>query len=253
MTELGNISVAGWGAIVVIATFLFIVLMVHGIKLTMGDKSILIGKRLENKIELFKKEIEAENLKKAHDERLQKMLFKKSIEADDFLYAQMMKNVKKMDGDIYKIFAPYVHCQFPSLTILDIFEDALFERVYFNNMKEKLTGESQAPYIQSIIDDIKANYSLFSVQLKNLHCGEDYPSWEQIENDVTLLVHKWATKSIGFYIENVNKKIEMYRKNAKRFECKEAAHSAVSYPLKKNRRYLEALNEALTRLKGEAC
>ena len=116
-------------------------------------------------------------------------------------------------------------------------------------MKEKFTKDSQDAYLQSIVEDIKANYSVFFVHLKRLHCGETYPEWEKIESEVASLVRGWAVKSIGFYMENISKKIEMYKKNAKRFETEEFRRMATGFPIKKNKRYLESLNEALINLK----
>jgi len=74
---LASLPIYGWIGIIIISLLIFTVLMFRGVKLGWGDKSIMIGKKLENKIDTFKKEIEIENIKKGHDETLQKMLFKK--------------------------------------------------------------------------------------------------------------------------------------------------------------------------------
>ena len=248
MEALGQISITGWLAIAFISTLVFVLLMVKGIRLGWGDKSIHIGKKLEDKIEAFKKEVEIEAMKRSHDEAKQKSLFKKCNELDSILFASLHKSIKKMAGDVYKVFSPYVHCQFPSLAIVDIFEDVFIERLYFNNIKEKLTCEHRQEYLASIVDDIKSNYSIFYMHLKNLHCGENYPEWEEIQGSVEELVKSWGKKSIQLYIECVSKKIELYRKNARKFESDEFRRIAVSFPLKKNKKYLEALNKSLTTL-----
>lgn len=248
MDFLANLSIAGWLAIAFISTLLFILLMVRGIRLGWGDKSIQIGKKLENKIDAFKKDMEIEAMKKAHDEAKQKSLFKKCNEMDSILFASLHKIIKKMDGDVYKVFEPYVHCQFPSLAIIDIFEDVFIERLYFNNMKLKLTQENRKTYLTSIVDDIKNNYLLFYVHLKALHCGEGYPEWDNIKPSVEQLVAKWAKKSMQCYVECVTQKIELYRKHSKKFETEEFKRLAVMQPLKKNKKYLEELNKSISSL-----
>ena len=246
MDFLANLSIAGWVVIAFIASLLFILLMVRGIKLGWGDKSIQIGKKLENKVDAFKKDIEIETMKKSHDEAKQKTLFKKCNELDLTLFANLHKLIKKMDGDIYKVFEPYVHCQFPSLAIVDIFEDVFIERLYFNNMKLKLTVDNRKDYLDSVVYDIKSNYILFYMQLKSLHCGEDYPEWDVIKPEVEKLVASWAKKSMQFYIECVVEKIELYKKSSRKFETEEFRRIAVLQPLKKNKKYLEDLNKSIS-------
>jgi len=246
MEFIGNISIAGWVVIAFISTLVFVVLMVRGIRLGWGDKSISIGKKIENRLDAFKKDLELEAVKKAHDEAKQKSLFKKCNELDSTLFASLHKLIKKMDADVYKVFEPYVHCQFPSLAIIDIFEDVFIERLYYNNMKLKLTGDNRKDYINSIVDDIKGNYVLFYMKLKNLHCGEDYPEWEIIKGDVEKLVKSWAKKSMQYYVECIAEKIALYRKSSRKFETEEFKRLAVSLPLKKNKKYLEDLNKSIS-------
>ena len=100
MDFLANLSIAGWVVIAFIASLLFILLMVRGIKLGWGDKSIQIGKKLENKFDAFKKDIEIETMKKSHDEAKQKTLFKKCNELDLTLFANLHKLIKKMDEQL---------------------------------------------------------------------------------------------------------------------------------------------------------
>ena len=249
MQVLASLPLYGWISIIVICFMIFMVLMLKGIRLGWGDKSISIGKKLEDKIDSFKKEIEIETLKKEKDETLQKALFKKSGDLDRYVFASLIKAVKKLDNEVYKLFSPFIKCQFPSLTILDIFEDVLIERVNFNNIKEKLTGKMQNAYIEDIIQDIKTNYINFLVHLKTLHCGEHYPEWEKIEAGVKNIIRGWALKCVFAYIECVNKKIEMYKKAIKKFQTKEFKKNACIIPYNKNKKYLEELNNSCNILK----
>lgn len=239
-----SLDVIGWASITLIALLIFIVLMIRGIQVGWGDKSIAIGKKVDSKLETFKKDIELDSIKKNQDETLQKALFKKTILFDDYLQASLIKSVKEIDKDIYKIFKPFLICQYPALCIIDIFEDALMERVHFNNMKKKLMKENRGAYLYAIIEDIKKNYIVFYEQLQNLHCGEKYPEWKDIEEYVNSSVKKWLLQCVDCYIVNVNKKIKLYKKVAPRFILNDMRQLATITPLKKNKRYLSDLLKA---------
>ena len=140
---LNGLNVAGWISISLIAILIFIVLMMRGIQFGWGDKSVAIGKKFDNKLDAFKKDIELENIKKTQDETLQKMLFKKSLCFDDYLEASLIKSVKKTESEVYQIFKSFLICQYPALCIVDIVEDALMERVHFNNIKKKIMSKNR--------------------------------------------------------------------------------------------------------------
>ena len=239
-----SMNVAGWVSITIIAILIFIVLMMRGIQFGWGDKSVAIGKRLDNKLEAFKKDIELERVKKNQDEALQKELFKKTIAFDDYLEASLIKSVKKLENDVYNIFKPFLICQYPALCVADIFEDALMERVHFNNMKKKLMKENRVSYLYSIVEDIKRNYIVFYEQLQNLHCGEVYPEWEKIEESVISLVKKWLLQCLDCYIVNVNKKVSLYKKMSSKFILEDMQELSTVLPMKKNRRYFSDLLKA---------
>ena len=239
-----SMNVAGWVSITIIAILIFIVLMMRGIQFGWGDKSVAIGKRLDNKLEAFKKDIELERVRKNQDEALQKELFKKAITFDDYLEASLIKSVKKLENDVYNIFKPFLICQYPILCVADIFEDALMERVHFNNMKKKLMKENRVSYLYSIVEDIKRNYIVFYEQLQNLHCGEVYPEWEKIEESVISLVKKWLLQCLDCYIVNVNKKISLYKKMSSKFILEDMRELSTVLPMKKNRRYFSDLLKA---------
>ncbi|MGP1438230.1 MAG: hypothetical protein ACTTKH_04075, partial [Treponema sp.] len=240
-----------WSAIVIIALLIFIVLMMRGIQFGWGDKSVAIGKKFDNKLETFKKDLEIENIKRGQDEVLQKTLFKKCITFDDFLEASLLKSVKKLEADVYILFKPFLLCQYPALCVADIFEDALIERVHFNNMKKKLMKENRTFYIDTIINDIKNNYSIFYEQLKNLHCGEEYPEWKIIEEEVKVLVRKWLLQCLDYYIANVKKKIALYKKQSKHFKLEDMRTLATTVPIRKNKQYLLNLEKAKEEMRME--
>ena len=248
MEFVSNLSIFGWLAICFIATLIFVFLMLRGLKIGWGNKSVIVGKYLDNKLENLKKELENNQQKRYADTLRQKLLFKTTNEIDDILFTNLHKTVKKMDTMIYKTLEEYVNCPFPSLIIIDIFEDVLMERVYYNDMKHKLTGELREQYLKSIIQDLKDGYELFTMKLKKLHCGEEYPDWSTIMVVVEKLVRIWDIRSIKCYIEAVVHKINLYNKNIKNFETEEIKKQACADPLKKNIEYLQMLKKSLSTL-----
>lgn len=250
MEHFAEVSVFGYVTIIIIAFLIFVVLMWRGIKLGWGDKSILIGKKLESKFDSFKADIENKTAQKNFDENLQKSLFKRAMLLDENLFAELTTSVKKLDNEVLKIFKPYLHCQFPTLAILDIIEDILMERVLYNNMKEKLTSEDNLSYLSKIEDDIKDNYVNFYSHIMTINCGESYPSWEDVEKEIKALVFSWAIRCVTLHIETVNKKIDMYEKSQDAFLTENLKNNAVVIPLEKNKKYLEKWNEALHMLKA---
>lgn len=250
MQGFAEVSVFGYVTIIIIAFLIFVVLMWRGIKLGWGDKSILIGKKLESKFDSFKQDIENKTAQKNFDENLQKALFKRAMLLDENLFAELTTSVKKLDNEVLKIFKPYLHCQFPTLAILDIVEDILMERVLYNNMKEKLTSEDNLSYLSKIEDDIKDNYINFYSHIMLVNCGENYPSWENIEKEIKALVFSWAIRCVTLHIEAVNKKIDMYEKSQDAFLTENLKNNAVVIPLEKNKKYLEKWSEALHMLKA---
>lgn len=248
---INGINFMGWVSILIIAILIFILLMARGIQLGWGDKSVAIGKKFDNKLIAFKKDLEIENIKRNQDEALQKILFKKSLGFDDYLEASLIKSVKKLEGDVYKIFKSFLICQYPALCVVDIFEDALMERVHFNNMKKKLMKENRQDYLSSIVGDIKKNYIVFYEQLQNLHCGEVYPEWEKIEDSVVSVVKKWLLQCVDCYIVNVKKKIKLYKKTTEKFILEDIRRLATTLPLKKNKYYLVNLLKAKKEMSEE--
>lgn len=245
---LHSLSPIGWAAIIIIAFMIFIVLMVKGISIGWGDKAIAIGKKMDNKLEAFKNEIEIENIKKNHDEILQKNLFNKCLVLDDFLFASLVQTVKKTELKVYNLFNSFLHCQYPASYVADIFEDVLMEKVNFNNMKERFTNNNRNEYIAEIIFEIKKNYLIFYEKLAGLHCGEQYPKWEEIEEGVKELVMNWVLECMNCYTENVIKKIKMYKRNEANFNLESIKKEACLYPLSKNKKYLAALKKAKNEL-----
>lgn len=250
MEQFSQMSTLGYITTIIVACFIFIILMWRGIKLGWGDKSILIGKKLESKFDSFKADIENQNAQKNFDENLQKALFKRAMLLDEALFADLTTSVKKLDPEVLKIFKPYVHCQFPTLAILDIVEDILMERVLYNNMKEKLTSDNNLSYLSKVENDLKDSYSNFYAYITGVRCGEVYPSWDDIKKDMRVVIVRWATKCAMLHIETVNKKIEMYKKSQDAFLTENLKNNAVLIPLEKNKKYLEKWNSTLNMLKG---
>ncbi|QEJ94652.1 hypothetical protein FUT79_08245 [Treponema phagedenis] len=247
MEKAAGIPPIGWGVILVIAFLIFIVIMMKGIRFGMGDKSLSIGKMdekiedIKQDIELKEKEAERKTAMVMHDEELRKSLFKKSMDIDAHLTADLRRSVRRMDEKITTIFEPFIHCPFPSISTINIIKDELNERLDYNNMREKLSGDERRAYLNDILKDIRDAYSTFLLRISKVSCGEKYPEWAEIKKPLEQLISEWEDEVIGLFIKHIEEKIRMYEMSKRYFKTDEYIENSISYPIEKNKKYLSKL------------
>ena len=248
MENLTYISTSGWVAISFISSLIFIILMVHGIRLGWGNKSIQIGKKLDDKLTKMREEIDSETQKRGHDKHLQLILFKQCEYIDERLFADLFTTIKKIETSVYNIFKPFLKCTYPSKTVADIFEDILLEHLHYNNLRQNLTGYQQTGYIEGIIEEVHQAYNFFFDELHALHCGEQYPQWTLIKDAVTEVVKKWAKKCLELHLKACGDKLNIYRQNEGQFETEMLKQQAIIEPKKKNEDYIKIIKSGLQNL-----
>ncbi len=230
MDFLKNPTEIGWIVIGFVAFLIFIIVMTRGFKLDVKNRSISVGKQIDSKLALFKKE----------EEQMRK-LFKASIKIDEHLSADERQSVRRLDNQIADIFAPYFKSDMAlSLVILKI-RDELNKRLDYNNMKEKLAIEHRSNYLCDIMSNLRDKYSTFYLQATNLNADERYPRWEEIEEPLTSLIIEWQIEIAKLICNSCKEKINLYDSRKDDFETKEYKESSIDYPIKKNKGYLVAL------------
>lgn len=224
-----NISIAGWLVIAFIAVLVFIIIMVKGIKLGVGDKSLSIG-RLNKKID--------DGFK---DEELRKILFKKSIGIDEHLNADLRRSVRRMDSKINAALEPFFKSYLSIVSIAAIIKDELNERIDYNNIREKLSSSERVDYLYDVVKDIKNAFSTFVLHLLKTHKEEKLPEWSDIKKPIKDLIVDWEKEVVNLLIKHIEEKIAMYEEAKDKFKTEEYIKSSITFPIEKNKKYLQSL------------
>lgn len=245
MQNIDKIPVAGWVVIAFIALLIFIVLMIKGLRFGIGNKKLVIGavdKQVDDRLDIFKGEIEKRDNERMQDEERRKTLFRRSGEIDEKLKADERRVIRRLQEAIKNIFKPYIKCEMPGLTAAEIIKDELTERVDYNNMKDKLTRKERAGYIQDILFNIETDYKAFLLKIPRLPCGtEKYPEWKEIKGDVEKVIIRWADEMTEAMAKRIKEKIELYEAEKDKFLLAEYKTICIDFPINKNKKYLESL------------
>lgn len=240
--DISGIPFTGWIVILIIAVLIFIVLMVNGIRLGFGDKSLSIGGKLDRKIDGVKKELIDKANNTLHDEQLRIILYKKSITVDEHLNADLRKIVRRLDGKICSLLEPFSNSFFLSMGISEIIKGELNERIDYNNIREKLSGRERKEYLEDILSDIKDKYSTFLLHLlKQSRDINEYPDWESIEKSIRDLINNWEEEVISLLSHHIGEKIKIYINAKDDFKTAEYVENSITYPIEKNKKYLKEL------------
>ena len=243
-----SVLVLGIAAIVFIAVLIFLLLnklLKKGIQLGAGDKKLIVGdieKNVDDKLELFKTDIEKKEKDRLHDEEYRKKLFRQSGEIDEKTKADERRVIRRINGTIKEIFLPFVKCEMPMLSCVELVKDVLQERVDYNCMRERLTATERKGYIADILYFIEQDYKAFLHKLPAVPCGtEQYPAWKEIAPQIETIVNEWADEMVKIIARRIKEKIAMYKAEQSAFLLPEYKEICIDYPIKKNIGYLKAL------------
>lgn len=233
-----TIPVIGWIVIGFGLILLFIVLMTKNVRFKKGDiEAGIISKDVAKEV----KTISATSKSDKKDDKTRMLLFRESNEIDERLSADLRRIVRSLDDEIFSIFEKYIKCEFPAVMLTNKIKAELFQRIEENNLRVKLSGTELNLYIKDIEDEIEKSYLLFTRRIEKVTCGENYPSWSDIESSLFLLLSSWADKSIHALVTRINEKIKLYEESANLFELEENRISSIDEPIKKNEKYIRNL------------
>ena len=243
---MGNISqlpIIGWLVILTISTLIFIVLMVRGVKIGIGDKNLLIGGKLDKKIDGVKKELEEKQLTKFHDEEQRLVLYKKSIAIDEHLNADLRKTVRRLDSKICTLLEAFPTSFLLSMGVSEIIKGELNERLDYNNIREKLSGRERSSYLEAILFDIRDKYSTFLIHLLTRSQGslKQYPRWDEIEESIKKIICEWEDEVTELLCQHIEDKIATYEDSKELFKTEEYRENSAVIPIEKNKTYLKEL------------
>ena len=140
------------------------------------------------------------------------------------------------------MFAPYVKCNMPLLSVVELIKDVLQERIERNNMRKRLTVTERKGYISDILYSIETGYRAFMREVYAVPCNEEnYPEWKRIEPLIEKIVNDWADEMVRIIGKRIKEKIAMYTSEKESFLLDEYRESCIDFPIKKNKGYLKAL------------
>ncbi|MEL3905580.1 MAG: hypothetical protein P1P65_00920 [Treponema sp.] len=224
-----DISTVGWLVIAFIAVLIFAVIMIRGISFDWNGKKGSIGKinkRLDDSIK---------------DEELRKTLFKKSIAIDEHLHADLRKTVRRLDNKIRTALEPFFSSFLPVLIVEGIIKDELNERLDYNNIREKLSSSERADYLYEIVKDIGHAFSAFVLHLLKTQKEEKLPEWADMKPAIERLIREWEKDVAALLIKHIEEKITMYETARGQFKTQEYIKTSITYPIEKNKQYLQEL------------
>ncbi|TAH55188.1 MAG: hypothetical protein EWM51_03650 [Treponema sp.] len=223
-----NISDIGWIVLGILGFLVFVVLMLRGVKLGIGDKTVSVGSVDRRFTEL-----------KADDEE-RKKLFKFASHVDDSLKGDLRRIVRSIDEAISNI-NPNALCEFTSVRIVDIIKGELFQRLDDNNLKECLSVTMREGYFQDIERRVRERYNFFQNKTSATKCGDVYPEWEQVEPAIYVLIRTWGDESIKALASRMREKIERYIEARSLFRSPSARKENCDDCITRNRGYLKNL------------
>lgn len=248
MEHLGNIPQVGWIVIAFIAVLMFILidrLIKKGLAVGVGKNKFVLGavnKEVDGKLELFKADIEKKEKDRLHDEEVRKKLFRQSGEIDEKTKADERRVIRRINSTIKDVFLPFVKCEMPILSVVELIKDVLQEKVDYNCMRERLTATEHKGYIADILYRIETDYKHFLTKIHAVPCGvEKYPSWKEISPQIEKIVNDWADEMIRIIGRRIKEKIAMYKTEQAAFLLPEYKEICIDCPIKKNNDYLKAL------------
>jgi hypothetical protein len=216
---------------VIIAILLFILAIKRGFTIKNGNKSFGINNFVDTKIAQSRQT-------ELHDRDLQNSLYNQALAIDSRGAADMKRVIRGLDDKITSIFSKYSKCSFPSQEIYQFISDELFQRIEDNNLRKKFSTAEKSGYISDIEYKIKCKYETFLLRIDNLTCGESYPKWNTVCNDVHSIVEQWVEAEITILVDVIRSKLAMYDENKNQFSTAEYKDSAITIPVQKNMTYL---------------
>lgn len=240
-----SIPVTGWIVIGVLGFLIFLLAWFKGFRVKKGDNELALGASTDKKLAKFRDELSSRKQAEQHDEELRKRLYRGSIEIDDRMKADMRRVVRSMNAEIFAAFEPYMRCDFPAAQVKNLIKDEFFQCIDENHLREKLSVNEIRGYLVDVLSDIQKEYRLFISKVGIITCGEAYPSWDEIQDAIQIMVFNWSERMKEVLINRMEEKIELYKSERDHFLLENFKQNSVDDPVEKNLRYLASLDEVI--------
>jgi hypothetical protein len=241
MDWLAGLPLYGWIFLTLItfAAFGMIVfLLLRGFKGKFGPVEIGgLREELDGKI----KEAREEEAKIREDNDLGIELKKFTDEVDENLHADLIAKIEEIDKRVIEFFAGS-ECEFPVFKFMGSIKKELYNRVNYNDLKNRLKTSGRDAYIKRLKDDIRNEYDHTYRLTLNLKCGLKYPAFSVVEQQLFSAVDWVMAEFLNIEKVRIREKIAKYEEVRPLFKTEIRRVKHVDIPLKRNQDYLSALS-----------
>jgi hypothetical protein len=241
MEWLANLPVYGWAFLTLIVFAILgmsVFLLLRGFKGKFGP--VEIGGLREELDEKLKEAREEEN-KIRDDNDLGIELKKFTDEVDANLHADLIAKIEEIDKKVNDFFAGS-ECEFPVFKFMGSIKKELYNRVNYNDLKNRLRTFGRDAYIKRLKDDIRNEYDHTYLLTLNLKCGLKYPAFSVVEQQLFSAVDWVIAEFLDIEKSRIKEKISKYEGVVPLFKTDTRRVKHVDIPLKRNQDYLSALN-----------
>lgn len=208
-----------------------IVIFINGIHVKLGSKEIwLLG-------------IGAKLSARDNDMNLREFLKKQTDEIDKAIINDIDDIVDEIEYKMDNILGDEQHCWFTYSRLVTIIKQELYKRVRRNNLKVRLCESTKEKYIERIVNNIREKYDLLQAKSEKVSCGDVYPSFHKIEDQVYKIVENFFDEARSLEIAGISAKIKIYEDVRPKFKTKSMRESSCDEQIAKNKKYLENLTK----------
>jgi hypothetical protein len=213
-------------------------LLLRGFKGKFGPLEIGgLREELDGKI----KEAKEEESKIREDNDLGIELKKFTDEVDENLHADLISKIEEIDKKVNGVFAGS-ECEFPVFRFMGSIKKELYNRVNYNDLKNRLKTSGRDAYIKRLKDDIRNEYDHTYRLTLNLKCGLKYPEFPVVKQQLFSAADWVMSEFLDIEKARIKEKIARYEEIRPLFKTEDRRIKHVDIPLKRNQDYLAALN-----------
>jgi hypothetical protein len=241
MDWLSRLPLYGWIFLTVIVLSILgviVFLLLRGFKGKFGPLEIGgLREELDDKL----KKAREEETKIREDNDLGVELKKFMDEVDDNLHADLITKIEEIDKKVNEFFVD-IECEFPIFRFTGSVKKEFYNRVNYNDLKNRLKTSGRDAYIKRLKDDIRSEYDHTYRLTLNLKCGIKYPAFSVVEHQLFSVVDWVITEFIKVLKARLEEKIAKYKEYQPLFKTDSRRIKHVDIPMKRNQDYLSALS-----------
>jgi hypothetical protein len=241
MDWLSSLPLYGWVFLTVIifaVLGMIIFLLSKGFKGKIGPLEIGgLREEVDEKIRQSKEE----EIKIRDDNDLGMELKKFMDESDANLHADLIAKIEEIDKKVNEFFIGS-ECEFPVFRFMGAIKKELYNRVNYNDLKNRLKTSGREAYIKRLKDDIRNEYDHTYRLTLGLKCGLKYPDFSRVEQQLFSAVDWVMAEFLNIEKSRIKEKITKYEELHPLFKTEDRRIKHVDVPLKRNQDYLAALS-----------